>query len=126
MDDLGAIRQLAARFAFAFDEGDVDGWLACWTPDGVLYRLSGESVTGHEALGDYLRGFPGRGRHVVTNSVTEVDGDVARHRAYVQYFDRNAGHRLVMFGVYHDEVARHDGTWRFSLRRAVADAAEPG
>lgn len=122
MDDYEAIRQVVARCAQTFDEGDVDGWLACWTADGTLHRASGGAVSGHSDLAAFVSAFPGRGRHVVTNSVIELDGDRATHRAYVQYFDRNAKHALVMFAVYDDELARQDGSWRFNRRRATSDA----
>lgn len=121
MDDVEAIRQLVARTAFAFDERDVDAWVACWTADGELRRTNGESVIGHQALAEYVREFPGRGRHVVTNSIIELDGDRARHQAYVQYFDAAQQHALVLFGVYQDELAREDGGWRFAARRAIPD-----
>lgn len=122
MDDYEAIREVVALWAYAFDQGDVDGWLACWTPDGTLHRAGGGTVSGHADLADYLSAFPGRGRHVVTNSMIEVDGDRATHRAYVQYFDRKAPHPLVMFGTYDDELVRQAGSWRFSRRRATSDA----
>jgi hypothetical protein len=122
VDDTEAIRQLVARAAFAFDETDVDQWLTCWTADGRLHRTNGESVSGHPALAEYLRGFPGRGRHVVTNSIIEIQGDRATHRAYVQYFDREAQHALLLFGVYDDQIARDGEAWRFTSRRAFPDA----
>jgi 3-phenylpropionate/cinnamic acid dioxygenase small subunit len=122
MDDYEAITQLVARCAYAFDQRDVAGWLACWTGDGTLHRAGGGTVSGHADLAGFVSAFPGRGRHVVTNSIIEVDGDRATHRAYVQYFDRNAPHALVMLGVYDDELARQDGSWRFSRRRATSDA----
>ncbi len=121
MDDQQAIAQLVARYAFTFDEGAVDQWLTCWTIDGTLHRVNGTALIGHEALGRFLREFPLRGRHVVSNSVVEVQGDLASHRAYFQYFDRDEGHKLLMFGVYDDQVARVDGTWRFVSRRPLPD-----
>jgi 3-phenylpropionate/cinnamic acid dioxygenase small subunit len=124
MDDWQTIAQLVARYAISFDERNVDQWLACWTADGTLYRTNGESVTGHEELGEYLRGFPGRGRHVVSNSIIEIDGDVASHRSYVQYFDRDHQHALVMFGLYDDQIARVGETWRFASRRPMPDVAD--
>jgi 3-phenylpropionate/cinnamic acid dioxygenase small subunit len=124
MDDLHAIEQLVARYAISFDERDVETWLACWTTDGTLHRTNGQLVTGHRALGEYLRAFPGRGRHVVSNSVIEIRGDLASHRSYVQYFDRESQHALLMFGVYNDQIARVGETWRFASRRPTPDAAD--
>lgn len=121
-NDIEAIKQVVARYAFAFDERDVDEWLACWAGDGVLHRTNGQTVIGHEALGVYFREFQGRGRHVVSNSVIAVQGDIASHRSYVQYFDRNNNHALIMFGIYEDQLKRVDESWRFTSRRAIPDA----
>lgn len=122
LSDNEAIRQLVARVAITFDERDIDGWVDCWSTEGTLTRLGGEDVKGHEALAEFVRHFPGRGRHVVTNSVIDVDGDRATHRAYVQYFDRDHQHALLLFGVYDDRLVRERGAWRLASRRTKTDA----
>ncbi len=35
-DDCEAIRQLAARYNGCLDAGEIEGWVACFTEDGVF------------------------------------------------------------------------------------------
>jgi 3-phenylpropionate/cinnamic acid dioxygenase small subunit len=122
VDDIEAIKQLTARYNLAFDDIDVDGWLATWTDDGFFERSNaGRSYQGHSELTQLISEFPVKGRHVTTNFIIEVDGDAATMSCYLTYLDPAQNFAVVMFGVYADEVIRTPTGWRFSSRRLQVD-----
>lgn len=122
MDDIEAIKQLTARYNLAFDDINVDGWLATWTDDGFFERSNaGRSYQGHAQLAQLIAEFPVKGRHVTTNFIIDVDGDTASMSCYLTYLDPAQNFAVVMFGVYDDEVVRTSSGWKFSSRRLQVD-----
>lgn len=125
VDDVEQIKQLVARYNLAFDYGDVEGYLATWTEDGLFHRSNAlRSYQGHDALRELITTFPVQGRHVSTNFVVDVDGDRATASSYLLYLSAD-GYQPVMFGVYADELVRHPDGWRFSVRKLQVDAGIP-
>jgi pimeloyl-ACP methyl ester carboxylesterase/ketosteroid isomerase-like protein len=125
MDDVEQIKQLVARYNLAFDYGDVDGYLATWTEDGLFHRSNAlRSYQGHEALRELITTFPVQGRHVSTNFVVDVDGDRASASSYLLYLSAD-GYQPVMFGVYADELVRGPEGWRFAVRKLQVDEGIP-
>jgi pimeloyl-ACP methyl ester carboxylesterase/ketosteroid isomerase-like protein len=125
VDDVEQIKQLVARYNQAFDYGDVEGYLATWTEDGLFHRSNAlRSYQGHEALRELITTFPVQGRHVSTNFVIDVDGDCATASSYLLYLSAD-GYQPVMFGVYADELVRDGSGWRFSVRKLQVDAGIP-
>src|SRR5574338_625739 len=57
-EDHVAICDLLARYCLALDAGDVDGWVALFTPD-ARYEVYGRSFEGHAGLRRMLSGAPG-------------------------------------------------------------------
>jgi pimeloyl-ACP methyl ester carboxylesterase len=125
VDDIEAVKQLVARYNLAFDYGDVEGYLATWTEDGLFHRSTAlRSYQGHDALRELITTFPVQGRHLSTNFVIDVDGDRATASSYLLYLSAD-GYQPVMFGVYADELVRGADGWRFSVRRLQVDAGIP-
>jgi pimeloyl-ACP methyl ester carboxylesterase/ketosteroid isomerase-like protein len=125
VDDVEQIKQLVARYNLAFDYGDVEGYLATWTEDGLFHRSNAlRSYQGHDALRELITTFPVQGRHVSTNFVVDVEGDRATASSYLLYLSAD-GYQPVMFGVYADELVRHPDGWRFSVRKLQVDAGIP-
>ena len=50
------IRDTVARYNHAGDAGRFDDMVACFTPDGVLRVVGGESHRGHDALRAFFSG----------------------------------------------------------------------
>jgi ketosteroid isomerase-like protein len=122
MDDIEAIKQLSSRYNLAFDYGDVEAYLGCWTEDGFFERSNaGRSYQGHDQLRELITTFPVDGRHLTTNFIIEVDGDSARQSAYLAYLDKADGFAVNMFGVYADEIARDEDGWKYASRRLQVD-----
>jgi hypothetical protein len=125
MDDTEAIKQLTHRYNLAFDYGEVDAYLDCWTADGFFERSNaGRSYRGHAELDELIRTFPVDGRHISTNFIIEVDGDGAKASSYLLYLDKDADFSVSMFGVYDDTLVRTESGWKFSERRLKVDVKE--
>lgn len=125
MDDFEAIKQLTALYNRAFDDLDVPGYLATWTEDGFFERSNaGRSYQGHAQLTQLINSFPVKGRHVTSDFVISVDDDRAEQSCYLSYLDVAQAHKLVMFGVYTDELVRTADGWKFSSRRLKVDVPD--
>jgi ketosteroid isomerase-like protein len=129
-----AIREVIARYAWALDTGDVDGFVACFCRDGVLVwdafeepeRWQGAEALRHFA--SFFRSLPtsaGRQHHVSNTIVTPL-GDGARSRSYVAVAVRQGEgpHLLSVMGYYEDWFRREDGHWRLA-ERVIRDWSGP-
>lgn len=122
MDDIEQIKRLSARYNLAFDYGDVEAYLGCWTADGFFERSNaGRSYQGHEELRELLTTFPVDGRHITTNFIIDVDGDRAHQSAYLAYLDKADGFAVAIFGVYDDDLVREADGWKYSSRKLAVD-----
>lgn len=128
-EDRAAIEDLQARYLFALDWFDADGYAECFTEDGVLDWAFGTTV-GREAIREEARTMKGKMaqvfgegiklRHFVTQVAITVNGDTAQSRAY--WFEAmNNGPdgepKMGTFGHYEDECVRVDGRWLFARRK---------
>ena len=58
MDDYEAIRQLTARYNFAFDNLDIEGWVNCFTEDAFFHRSNADrSYKGSDELTQLITEF---------------------------------------------------------------------
>ncbi|MEA3012555.1 MAG: hypothetical protein QOD42_1100 [Sphingomonadales bacterium] len=115
--DLEDIRQLVARYNFAFDERDDEAYIECWVEDGFVERRNSKpSCRGHAQLAALARDFPVNGRHVSTDLVIDLDGDEASMRHYLLYLDMGPPCEVSMFGVWNDKVVRTPTGWKFKER----------
>jgi hypothetical protein len=120
------IHELLARYAWALDTGDLDGLVACFTPDAVVVEEvfedpdRWEGHAGIRRLGQHYSsapGFPGRQHHI---SQVLIDGDesTAKVRAFTFVTEcRGEPPFLLRFaGYYEDKVAKRQGQWLFTER----------
>lgn len=139
-EDRALIEDLQARYMFAFDFGDPEGYANTFAEDGVINFGSGD-IVGREAIAEFIRegredrlearasteqGAPSVGRHIISNIVVEVDGDQARSVAYWSHMSSDdTGYGTVdFFGHYEDELVKIDGDWYFSRRHVYNEAIE--
>lgn len=125
------IRALVDGYAIAFDIGDVEGFDALWTDDGVLEvfedgperpptgRLKARTTfpLAFDALSRYAHTM----HHVTTHEVV-VAGDTATGTTaceahHVAMPVDEPPEDLVMHIRYRDRFERADGAWRFRYRR---------
>lgn len=139
--DRAEIRDLMARYLFAMDYHDADGYAECFTEDGVLDyamgQLHGREAIRAEALvfkdkvGEIFKdwqGNPAKLRHAITQQAIRVDGDRAWNTGF--WFEMTNGGpegslALPSFGTYEDELVRIDGRWLFK-RRKIFNEFLPG
>ena len=138
-EDRALIEDLQARYLFAFDFGDPEGYAGTFAPDGVLNFGWGD-YKGREAIAKFISDSredtararanppPGErpriGRHIISNIVVKVDGNTARGVAYWTHMTSNeTGYGAVdFFGHYEDEMVKIDGNWYFSRRHVYNEA----
>jgi hypothetical protein len=127
-EDHVAITDLLARYCLALDLGDVEGWLALFTPE-ARYEVYGRAFEGHAGLRAMVTAAPG-GLHLGgPPSVEMIDRDRARTRRNLLFVERATG--ASRSAVYTDELQRTEGGWRiarcrcqFIVKEGLADRPE--
>jgi uncharacterized protein (TIGR02246 family) len=123
------IRGVLARYCHLCDEGRFDEWAALFTDDGTFTVMG----TTHQGRGD-LQAFISaalprerRGRHMLSEPLIEVDGDVALGWTDFAFVGRTGdGLAVTQAGRYHDRFVRDEGVWRFASHEIVFMGDEPG
>jgi 3-phenylpropionate/cinnamic acid dioxygenase small subunit len=131
--DYEEIRQLLARYNFAIDLGDAEGWAACFTEDGVFHCTpEGGPLTGRHVGEDALVASSprpvelnrGRARHWNWNLDIDGDGRTATMRCYLAALSATGADdpaALRITGVYRDRLVKLDDGWRFAERHVHLD-----
>ena len=125
------------RYGHTIDVGDEDGWIDCFTEDGVFAASSERQyppfhTEGRAALRDFIQHHtrpPGLWhKHLVIEPLIEIGGDQATARSYFVVLVEHEGRPTVrVFGRYADRLRREaDGRWRFAERLATIDSVAPG
>lgn len=127
VEDRLALQDLIAAYAWALDTGDVEGLVACFTPDARMVEEVFEDPDiweGHEAIRALARhyfnapGFPGR-QHHVTQSRYSGSGDRVGIQSFAFVTECHGEPPYVLrFAGWYDDVAVRcaDGRWRFAAR----------
>jgi hypothetical protein len=121
-----AIHEVIARYAWALDTGDVEGFVACFCRDGVLLwdafeqpqSWQGEAALRHFA--SFFRNLPssaGRQHHVSNTVITPTpEGAAARSYVTVALRQGDGPHALHVMGWYEDGLRQEDGQWHLASR----------
>jgi SnoaL-like domain len=120
------INDLMASYAWALDTGDVDSFVACFTPDAVVIEEvfeepdRWEGAAGIRKLGEHFRavpGFPGR-QHHLTQSIVKGDsrGVSARSFALVTECRGEPPYLIRFAGYWDDKIVKFRGRWLFKER----------
>jgi hypothetical protein len=129
IEDRLALQDLIAAYSWALDTGDVEGLVACFTPDAQMIEEVFEDPdiwTGHEGIRGLARhyfnapGFPGRQHHVTQVQFFPRDRDTVGLRAFAFVTEcKGEPPYLLRFTGYYDDVAARceDGRWRFRSRK---------
>ncbi|TAJ94088.1 MAG: nuclear transport factor 2 family protein [Gammaproteobacteria bacterium] len=138
-DDRALIEDLQARYLFAFDFGDAEGYAGTFTEDGILDYGGGE-VKGRKAIAEFIAAGrkrteearantpegqrPSIGRHIISNIVVKIEGDKAHGVAYWTHMTSGPDGRggVDFFGHYEDEMVKVNGEWLFARRRIYNEA----
>ncbi|PVG83560.1 nuclear transport factor 2 family protein [Nocardioides gansuensis] len=119
--DAEQIRNLYARYSFAYDNGRAAEYAALFTENGVFEVVGGPEVQGSEALAGMVTAAaarPARTLHMVSNILVTMTADGAAGQAYVQLLALVDGAlRVVTVGTYDDTFVRAATGWQLSRRR---------
>jgi hypothetical protein len=114
-DDLMEIQQLLARYAVCITQGDIDGVIAVFTPDG-RYSAFGDSY-GLDEFPALVAAAP-KGLFLTGTALVELpadgDGDTATGTQPLCFVD-HATHDM-RIGYYSDTYARTAEGWRLRTR----------
>lgn len=121
--DREAIRELTARYNFAADAKDLEGFADCFVEDGVFEAVGQVRLQGREALKGLIAGLTFPTLHVTADAVVDVDGDTARQQACSIIYGRNTHEndvRVVTIARCTDRFVRTAKGWRFIERMVTA------
>jgi len=125
-----AIAELIARYNYAIDHNDFQGWANCFAPEGIFDGMIGRYAA-HRELDRFtaevkkLTATTPHLRHYVTNILTEVNGSEARSRCFLLMTStsKESGTKVVIAGEYEDTLVKRDGKWLFTERKVLMDGA---
>ena len=111
-DDLVEIQQTLARYAVTITQGDIEGLVAVFTPDGT-YSAFGDTYT----LADFptLVAAAPKGLFMVGPPAIELDGDEGTGEQPLCFVDQT--NHAMRIGWYADTYRRTDAGWRLATRR---------
>ncbi|MEN9704520.1 MAG: hypothetical protein RLZZ393_399 [Pseudomonadota bacterium] len=132
-EDQLAIREVFARYAWAYDCRDFEAVGRLFTADGVMVAAGRDRRTGRQEIVSWLR------QHVVENHLDKVmqhhvqhlvlDGNADRCRAWSYWMVpariQGGGCVVGAFGWYEDELVKQADRWYFQ-RRAFHDGMPDG
>jgi ketosteroid isomerase-like protein len=122
-DDLIEIQQLYAKYNWALDARDAEGYASTFTPDGVF-----NNNVGHDAIVKFANTFhAGLGAHVHhwnTNLMILPTADGASGQVYLVLVDfANKPATIATSATYSDELVKTAQGWRFKKRATKGDVA---
>jgi len=137
LEDRNAILDTLRQYGHALDYGDFDRLTDCFTsdavretrrPDGSVNRWEGvagtvDFATRHSHAPDLYH------KHLVLNSLIEIDGDSADVVSYMFRFDPRDNEPSFVWGMgrYLDTMRRDpDGRWRIQRRVSEIEDQWPG
>src|SRR3954468_15533680 len=120
-DDLVEIQQLYARYNWALDSGDAEGYASTFTPDGVF-----NNNVGHDAIVKFANTFhTGIGSHLHhwnTNLMILPTADGASGQVYLVLVDfATKPASIFTSATYSDELVKTAQGWRFKKRATKTD-----
>lgn len=121
-EDHLAITQVLARYCHTCDDGAFDELVRLFTEEGS-FEYGGTVTVGRVDLAAYFAAVQTperRGKHVVANTVVDVDDDRARATSdwvFLTFVDGVLAPKLT--GRYVDDLVRTDGRWLLARRVVV-------
>ncbi len=123
VEDHLAIRELAARYNRAFDYGDPEAWVKCFTDDGTFEMGGKQLAAGSEALLAFANKMipTMKVKHCTTDAIVEVNGSTGTHDAYLILMSCGEKVSAANSGRYLDKVVKQNGQWKFQQRVVEID-----
>ncbi len=111
-EDLLDIQQLLARYAVTITQGDIDGVVSVFTPDGS-YSAFGDTYT-LDLFPELVAAAP-KGLFLTGTPLLDIDGDTATGTQPLCFIDH--GTHDMRIGYYSDTLVRTEDGWRLRTRR---------
>ncbi len=111
-DDLLDIQQLLARYAVTITQGDIEGLVQVFTPDGT-YSAFGDSYT-LDVFPELVAAAP-KGLFMTGTPVLALDGDSATGTQTLCFVDHSTHDMRI--GYYSDTYVRTEDGWRIKTRK---------
>jgi len=123
IEDRIEVQDLIARYAWALDTGDVEGYLDCFTEDGWIEHHPPGRCVGREAIReltnflwyDHPASYLGR-QHRMSQTLMTPEGKDVRIKAFwsiLQHDVHTQEHFIYGMGTWHALATRDvDGEWR--------------
>ncbi|AHH19101.1 SnoaL-like domain-containing protein [Nocardia nova SH22a] len=111
-DDLLDIQQLLARYAVTITQGDIDGLVKVFTPDGT-YSAFGDSYT-LDVFPELVAAAP-KGLFMTGTPVLDIDGDTATGTQTLCFVEHSTHDMRI--GYYSDTYVRTAEGWRIKTRK---------
>lgn len=126
------IQELLSRAAYYFDERRLDELAGCFAPDAtMLVRITDVGDVGPfegrdaimKLMADTLAAQTDVRRHVVSNFFFEAEADAAATvvSSLVVFSVEKGEIRVIISGIYRDEVTRKGGVWQIGDRYLALD-----
>jgi len=128
--DKAAIVELIARYNYAIDHEDYQGWANTFAPDGVFHGIIGKFAA-HKELDKFIASVKNLTatspnlRHYVTNILPEINGNEARCTCFLLMTSttKEGGSKIAAAGEYEDRLVKINGQWLFLERIVRVDGA---
>lgn len=128
--DKAAIAELIARYNYAIDHNDYQGWANTFAPEGVFHGIIGKFAV-HKELDKFIASVKNLTatspnlRHYVTNILPEINGNEARCTCFLLMTSttKEGGSKIAAAGEYEDRLVKRDGQWLFLERIVRVDGA---
>jgi hypothetical protein len=116
--DYADIQQLYARYNWAIDAGDIEGYVALYTPDGSFNTFNGA-----DGLRTFMKDRPaGSRRHWNSNLVITPSPEGASGKVYLLLVDVAAKPPAISAAArYQDVLVKTGSGWRFKKRQTSPD-----
>ncbi|MFV2178868.1 nuclear transport factor 2 family protein [Actinomadura sp. LOL_016] len=111
VEDHVEIQQLLARYAVTITQGDIDGLLRVFTPDGT-YSAFGDTYRLDE-FPELVEAAP-KGLFLTGTAAVDIDGDTATGTQPLCFVDQSTHEMRI--GYYKDTYARTGDGWRLRTR----------
>ena len=125
IEDRLAIEDLYSDYAWALDSGDVPGFLALFTEDGLFGDTAGNRYKGHAAISGYVTGLvtsaPFKGRmHYISAKRFTLQGEgrigVTSYWLVTKWAKATGAKTVEVSGHADDAFVKVGGRWLFSQR----------
>jgi len=132
LEDRAAIADQMFRYARATDWLETDGHREVFVEDCIFASPHSGDVVGVDGVVEWMNTALAQfeaTQHLIGNIWIEFTGsDSATARSYVRAWHRYRDHArpdMVLWGEYHDQWRKVDGTWRIEERRVLEAGLEP-